>query len=585
MAVLFPALKALEQGLISKIFYLTARTTGRAAAVKALDLMRQKGMRLKHMVLTAKKKICFCPEIFCDTGQCVYADKYYNKVKNAWAEINQLERYDRDQVEQLAEKHQVCPFELSLDISLAVDCIICDYNYVFDPRVKLQRYFKRITAPYLFLIDEAHNLPDRAREMFSAQLLKKTILKLKRDLKTSLPVLAGILDAINKIFIRQRKAGEAENRRYTLKRSLPENLLAEAGNFVREAGNWLDKNIRTPFRTQLLEFYFDCRNFIQVAENFDTNYITYFEQWGRGEQAARLFCLDPAPLIVKVMKNCAAAVFFSATLLPMNYFKSVLLGDPGIDELVLPSPFPRENLKLVIYNSLSTRFIHREQSYSLLAGIIAKVYNCRPGNYLVYFPSYAYMHEVASIFLSRYTDIFTLVQSRKMTEGERDSFLSNFSSPGKKIHTPAAGKEFYTPADGKKFHTPADGAQPVLAFVIMGGIFGEGIDLTGEKLIGVIIVGVGLPQLCLERDLIRHYYTDMGKDGFRYSYQAPGFNKVMQAAGRVIRAEQDRGVVVLVDSRFMNSAYRLSFPAEWSGFTGVKNLEELCSCLKEFWLE
>jgi len=305
-----------------------------------------------------------------------------------------------------------------------------------------------------------------------------------------------------------------------------------------------------------LDFYFLCSNFLRTAEYFDTYYVSYFERRGQSDLRARLFCLDPAPLLAVPLERSCATIFFSATLLPMNYFKKLLTGATDHASRIFESPFPQGNTCLLIHNKISTKYTQRAASYDVIAEVIETVVNTYKGNYLVYFPSYVYLNEVVERLKQRFTESQLLIQERGMDEAARESFLERFSSANE---------------------------ETLVGFAVMGGVFGEGIDLVGERLIGVVVVGVGVPQLGLERDLIKEYFEREMQSGYAYAYQYPGFNRVLQATGRVIRTDTDQGVIVLIDERFTHSHYRQLYPSHWRGYQVVKNTQEIKDKLLHFW--
>jgi DNA excision repair protein ERCC-2 len=510
------------------------------------------------VTLTAKEKICFCPPVNCDPEICVFARGYFDKVKRALEEIDQHQAFTRPVIEEIARQYQICPFEFSLDLALWVDCIICDYNYAFDPRVYLHRFFDFGTDPYVFLIDEAHNLPDRARAMYSAELNKQIVLNLQRMLKPHLPVLVKKLGAINKILLEIRKACQSESKGAQVEYEPPEELLKAIREFSQKAEDWLVLNQAAEFRQELLEFYFLCLNYLRTAEYFDTFYVSYFERQGQSDLKAKLFCLDPAPMLAAPLERSQATVFFSATLLPIDYFMKLLTGDVAHPKRIFQSPFPQENVCLLIHNKISTKYAERADSYTAIAEAIGTICSAHDGNYLVYFPSYAYLAAVLDLLKERLPERQLLVQDRAMTEAEREAFLIRFS---------------------------ASNQETLVGLAVMGGIFGEGIDLVGERLIGVVVVGVGVPQLGLERDLIKEYFDRQTGNGFAYAYQFPGFNRVQQATGRLIRTETDRGIIVLIDDRFTHARYRHLFPSHWRGYQVVQNTSEMQDKLTRFWLQ
>ena len=370
IAALFPAVKALGQGLAAKIFYLTAKTSGRLVAEKALNDMRQANLVFRSVTLTAKEKICFCPPVNCDPEVCVFARDYFGKVKRALEEIDRHQAFTRPVIEEIARQYEICPFEFSLDLALWVDCIICDYNYAFDPRVYLHRFFDNNTEPYIFLVDEAHNLPDRARSMYSAELDKKTVLSLQRTLKPHLPLLAKKLNAINKLLLEKRKACQAEEKGALVETEPPDELLKAVREFNQKAEDWLVMNQATAFRLELLEFYFLCSNYLRTSEYFDTFYVSYFERQGQGDLKAKIFCLDPAPMLAVPLARSRSTIFFSATLLPMDYFSKLLTGDADHPRRTFQSPFPVENVSLLIHNGIATKYAQRANSYGAIAAAI-----------------------------------------------------------------------------------------------------------------------------------------------------------------------------------------------------------------------
>ncbi len=534
LGVVFPAVKAMGAGLTSRVFYLTARTTGQKAAQKALALLCGAGLDFKSLTLTAKDKLCPHPEAACTPEQCPRARGHYDRLKGARQAAFLQMALDRDTLTRLAEDHAVCPFELSLDMALWTDMVIADYNYAFDPRVYLRRFFDEAGNDFTFLIDEAHNLVDRSREMFSAALDKQPILALRRELREDHPALHRTLGRINAWLATARReclvGGGA-----VAAAEPPETLLPRLTRFMTRAEKWLLQNIATDWREDLMQLYFDVAAFLRVAEQYDRAYATCSEGDARNLRL-KLFCIDPARQMAEALTRCRAAVFFSATLTPFDYFNTLFGGDERTRYLRLASPFPRENLCLAIDSRISTYYRDRTQTADAVAAAAADLVRHRPGNYLVFFPSYAYLQMVHARFADRHPDLPAVVQAGHMTESERDAFLAQFSDerPG-----------------------------PLVGFVVMGGIFGEGIDLTGDRLAGAVIVGVGLPGIGLERDLIRDYFETHRQAGFDFAYRLPGFNRVLQAVGRVIRTSRDRGIVMLLDQRYGQRRYRELFPAEW----------------------
>ncbi|MFO7708624.1 MAG: ATP-dependent DNA helicase [Desulfobacterales bacterium] len=552
MAVLFPTVRALAGAAADKVFYLTARTTGRLAAEQALEELRARGLRLKSLSLTAKEKACCNPQAACNPEECDFAKGHYDRLPAARRAIFDGDAWTREAVAAAARRFRVCPFEFSLDLSLWADLVVCDYNYAFDPKAFLRRFFVENTANYTFLVDEAHNLVDRSREMFSAELYKKPFLELRRTVKNHLPTVHRTLGKINAWMLAARKRAEATGAP-TAERNPPEEIGPLLRDFMAAAEKWLEKNLKAPFREQLLERYFEAGSFLRVTEQFDESYAACTEALP-GDLRVKLFCVDPSRQIGDALNRGRAAVFFSATLTPLDYFQT-MLASASAQTLSLPSPFPAENLAVLVADRLSTYYRHRERTKPAVARILYRLVQPWRGNYLVFFPSYQYMHMVLEQFRPMAQGIEILVQSPGMAERQREEFLVRFES---------------------------DNPCTLVGFAVMGGIFGEGIDLVGTRLSGAAIVGVGLPAVGLERELIRNYFAEHREQGFEYAYMYPGINRVLQAAGRVIRTEADRGVVLLIDQRYGTPHYRELLPPDWRPVR-IADPAELSEPLQAFW--
>lgn len=554
MSTIFPSIKALGEGHTSKIFYLTAKTITRQVAEEAFIKMKEKGLKVKVLTITAKEKICFLDEPSCSPDGCEYAKGHFDRVNNALLDILTNESLiTRELVEKYSKRHRVCPFEFSLDLAIWADCVICDYNYVFDPRVYLKRFFADNDGDYTFLVDEAHNLVDRSREMFSAEFFKKALLDTRKLLKNQNQNIYKALTKLNSYMLKIKKECK-ENNQYIMKEE-PSEIYPLLRKLIGESEEWLTGNHNKPGHKELLELYFNAHGFTKIAENYDERYVTYIEK-NNDDVKLKLFCLDPSYLLSEATKRGKTAIFFSATLTPLEYFREILGGSENDYLMRLASPFDRKNLCLMIANNVSTKYKDRKSTYQIVAEYIKEVVSYKRGNYLVFFPSYKYMNDVYKIFSENYPDINTIIQEPGMAENEREFFLERFNdSPFSNI----------------------------LGFAVMGGIFSEGIDLKGERLVGSIIVGVGLPQICLERDVIRDYFHNQIGKGFEYAYMYPGMNKVLQAAGRVIRSEKDKGVVLLVDERFGYSSYNSLFPLAWRHYKKVKSANDIKNNLLRFW--
>ena len=501
MAVVFPALKILGEAKSSKIFYLTARTTGRTVAEKALDELRDRGLKLKSLTLTAKDKICFNPENACHPDECEYAKGHYDRVDDALKEIFRQDAFTREVILEAARTHRVCPFEFSLDLSLWADFIICDYNYAFDPRVFLRRFFQEENEDYTFLIDEAHNLVDRSREMFSAEIFKQPVLAVRRLVKNDLLQIYKSLSRINSWLVKARRECETTGQSKAQK-DAPHDVFPLLRRFVHITENWLSQNIKTPYREPLLELFFAISGFLRVADQYDDSYTTCYEKIDK-DFKIKLFCIDPSGHLNHALKRCHAAIFFSATMTPISYFKTILGCEDHADQLILPSPFPRENFGVFISPRVSTLYRQRHRTKPEVTKAILTFVTQHPGNFLLYFPSYEYMLMVYDLFRAECSQIDAIVQTPGMSESERDAFLERFAQ---------------------------ENPETLVGFAVMGGIFGEGIDLVGNRLSGAAIVGVGLPAISLENELIRQYFTKDLNAGFEFAYLYPGINRVFQAA-------------------------------------------------------
>ena len=553
MAVLFPSIKAMGEGQTSKIFYLTARTTARAAAEKALDELRAKGLKIKSVTLTAKEKICFRPESDCSGEECEFARGYFDRIQDALKRAFSNDAFTRECIESLAVENRVCPFELSLDLSLWADCIICDYNYVFDPRVYLRRFFQGGHNGFTLLVDEAHNLEDRSREMFSAEIFKKPFSDLRRSLKEDLPVVYKQMGRINNWMVQEGKRYHEAGQTVS-EREQPHELYPLLKSFTEETERWLSLNIRTSYREKLLDLYYDVTGFLKISEHFDACYAAFSEKKGR-DLRIKLFCIDPSRHLSSRLSLLRSTVFFSATMTPANYYKRILGCDDSAKVLRFPSPFPQENLCVILAGSISTLYRHRDRTGGNVVSYIQSVVQGKKGNYLLYFPSYEYMMMIYKIFAIENPDVEAIIQEPGMREKERDLFLGRFTHENR---------------------------ETLVGFVVMGGIFGEGIDLVGERLSGAVIIGVGLPGISPERELMKSYFNEIGDEGFAYAYTYPGMNRVLQAAGRVIRSDNDRGVILLVDRRFLTYEYQSLLPEEWNPVV-VDNNNRLKQALEFFW--
>ncbi|MBQ3064316.1 MAG: ATP-dependent DNA helicase [Clostridia bacterium] len=575
MSTLYPAVKALGEGYVDRIFYLTARASVRREAYAAAGRIFAEGANLRTVVLYAKEQLCpnegGCKRgavSRCNPDECPYARGYYDRVDAALAElVASGNGFPRVTLLKMAEKHRICPYELSLDLSELCEIIICDYNYVFDPHVYLRRYFDREEGEggeYVFLVDEAHNLPDRARDMYSAELAVAPFeavyarvdpvadAKLETDLGGFLLYLRRLSELCTENRVKHEDGTESG---YYLNRA-PFERLSDMADSCRKAIDVITRTLPDhPLAGELAELSGTLRRFVSIGEHYDSHFLTYAELC-HGQFSVKAYCLDPAGVLHVAAARARAAVYFSATLTPLDYFADVLGGGKKATTLSLPSPYDPENLCLTVVPTVSTRFEDREKSYKRVAAYIAAAVSGRAGNYMVYFPSYEYLTEVRQRFAARYPDVTCIVQRQGMTAREREEFLSAFV---------------------------ADEGHLRVGFAVLGGSFSEGVDLPGSRLIGTIVVGVGIPGLSNERNILRDYYENKCEQGYHYAYTYPGMNRVLQAAGRVIRREEDTGIVVLIDSRYAEEPYLHLYPPHWQGMVAAGDVQSLAHRVRAFW--
>lgn len=558
MATVFPAVKAVGEELANQIFYLTAKTITRTVAEKAFLTLKEQGLAYKVITLTAKEKICFCEKAECNPDACPYAKGHFDRVNDAVFDmLTHTDDMSRDQIESYARKHTVCPFEMALDLSVWTDAVICDYNYVFDPNAHLKRFFgEGAKKEYLFLIDEAHNLVERGRAMYSASICKENFLEVRKAVKEEDAKLGKAISGCNE----QLLALKRECPGHALYSSVS-HLVPRLMNVMTEMERFLEECSQEEIREKVLDLYFEVRDFLSIHDKLDENYMIYTELTEEGKFYVWLFCVNPAVNLSEYLNFGVSTIFFSATLLPIQYYKKLLSTQTDDYAVYAHTPFPEENKKVLIGSDVTTRYTRRsEEMYERYARYMLETVRKKQGNYLAFFPSYRFLNDVYEAFLTlrrEKEEIFCLIQDPGMTEEEREEFLNYFEEE-------------------------RDGT--LIGFCVMGGIFSEGIDLTEERLIGTWIVGTGLPQVCLERELLKQYFDEKGMSGFEYAYLYPGMNKVLQAAGRVIRTDTDRGMIFLLDDRFLLRQYRAVFPREWSKATSIR-LSQTAEVVAEFWDE
>lgn len=595
ISTIFPAVKAVGEGLADRIFYLTAKTITATVAKETFQILREHGYQAKIIQLTAKEKLCMCGEdgteaLECNPVNCPYAKGHYDRVNDAVYDLLQTsDLFTREEILAQAKKYQVCPFEMSLDVATWVDNILCDYNYVFDPNVYLKRFFQEgIKGDYIFLVDEAHNLVDRSREMYSAQLYKEDMLAVKRIMKPHHYMIAKTLDKCNKAMLEFKRECET----YEVQESVGV-LTFHLMRLASQLEEFFEKPREFPEKKEVLDFYFEVRNFLNMYELVDEHYVIYTQMEEDGRFMIKLFCVDPSLNLQKCIDKANATIFFSATLLPINYYKQILSTKEDNYAIYAESTFAESQRLLAFAPDVSTKYTRRGPAeYLRIAQYIQVAVEGKEGNYMVFFPSYKMMQDVYEVF-------------RDIAEGE------NPADSAEEVQDREDGKEGKNSKDGRygrdeknqileicmqtsnmqeqereqflqMFEQEREGS--LVAFCVMGGIFSEGIDLKNDKLIGAIIVGTGLPQISNERQILKDYYDERGLSGFDYAFRYPGINKVLQAAGRVIRTQEDRGIILLLDERFLQADYAPLFPREWKE-RKVCNLKQIKEEVKRFWKE
>lgn len=624
ISTIFPAVKAVGEELADRIFYLTAKTITATVAKETFGLLREHGYQAKIIQLTAKEKLCLCgrttkimdeneqmtfldlveetdgtpetrqkdsveelqedlfPEfsqvkLECNPQNCPYAQGHFDRVNDAVFELLQeSDLFTREEILAQAKKHRVCPFELSLDVATWCNDILCDYNYVFDPNVYLKRFFQDSPKEkFVFLVDEAHNLVDRSREMYSASLYKEDILAVKKIMKAHNHAIARTLDKCNKAMLDFKR--ECEN--YSVCESVGV-LTFHLMRLVSQFEEFFEKPREFPDKKTVLDFYFELRNFVNIYDLVDENYVIYNELQEDGRFMIKLFCVDPSKNLQKCIDKSVSTIFFSATLLPINYYKRLLSTEEDNYAIYAQSTFDENQRLLAFGRDVSTKYTRRGPvEYEKIARYISTVIRGKAGNYMVFFPSYKMMQDVCDVFVrserqsgswgmidlpgeqceseNQENALTILLQRSSMNEAEREEFLQAFEQ---------------------------EEQGTLVAFCVMGGIFGEGIDLKNDRLIGAIIVGTGLPQISNEREILKQYYDRQGLSGFDYAFRYPGINKVLQAAGRVIRTQEDHGIIVLLDERFLQSDYDALYPREWKNRV-VGNEKIIDDEIRKFWTE
>ena len=556
ISTIFPSVSAVGEKLLDKIIYLTAKTITRTVAEETVKILADSGVMLKCVTITAKDKICILPKAECSPEKCIRAKGHYDRVNDAVYDLLTNEQnISRKLIEEYAEKYSVCPYEMCLDATNWSDMVICDYNYVFDPNVYLKRFFAdEDKNDYILLIDEAHNLIERARNMYSVELDMGLVRDVKKSVKIIAPKLYKALESVNRAMLAYKRQCDEFSVFDSVGALVIKimNVVTAYDDFLRDI---LKEHPDYANRENMFQLYFDMRYFLVISEVLDDKYRICGSYTDRGEFVITLKCMDPSGMIGEYLAKIRSAVFFSATLLPVKYYMQQLGAADDDYAVYAESSFDPARQLILAATDVSARYSRRtKEEYAKIAGYIESFISARKGNYIVFFPSYKMLGEVCG-FMEEKNGTVYVMQHENMTESEKEEFLENF--------------------------TAEDGVTKV-GLCVLGGVFGEGIDLQDDRLIGAVIVGTGLPMVGDERELFKYYYDEANGKGFEYAYLYPGMNKVLQAAGRVIRTASDKGCILLLDDRFAAGQYRSLFPREWKNMHYIR-YNEMSDALKDFW--
>ena len=565
VSTLYPAVRAMGEGRCDKVFYLTAKATAARMAAETAALLGKDGA-VRAVLLASKERICPRHGRPCREGiPCERNKRGGAREDMALSALVELDRplIGPEETLEAASRFGVCPHELSLAYSMVADIVICDYNYLFDPAVRLARYFS-LGGRFCFLIDEAHNLADRTRDTYSVSLSTAELSSLRlpppEESETAAEAEGARCELVSYLLsdlaptAERTDGGEATEVRRRLPDGLPIRLFALAeplGKLMR------DRKIEPELRRHIRKFYYELKTILDIFAAYDEGFRLSLTQDATGVVSFRTLCLDPAGVIGRALANGRSAVLFSATLSPIEYYRDLLGGDAADEMLELPSPFERDNLAVAVMDKISTRYADREETLPEVAEAVALTARARRGNYMVFCPSFAYADRLRAALAAAAPELRTVSQGRTMSAADRAAFLAEFERP----------------------------EAPVLALCVLGGIWGEGVDLVGRRLIGAVIIGVGLGTPDPVREEIAAYFQEKAETGREYAYIYPGMNRVLQAAGRVIRDEGDVGTVVLIDDRFATPLYRHLLPAHWHSLTYVGNNRSLAELLRRFWLK
>lgn len=560
ISTLFPSIMALGQNKTERIFYLTAKESTRQVAEKSLLKLQKNGLYIHSITLTAKEKIIFEEERDLKDDKNPYFIGYYDRLKPALMDILQNESViTAETIKKYARRHLVDPFEFSLDVSLFCDIIISDYNYLFDPLVYLQRFFKDSDKEYSFLIDEAHNLVARSRAMYTAEItsapLRTLLTKFETIHEPAPKKIRTNLKKLQRHFSKLRERLSDSNQSFLISENYYEKFLKQLQHFTSDAQIWLKQNPDHLLFQEILDYYFAVHAFIKINSFYNKTFRTKIEI-DNENTVVKTFCLNPSSLLHQSLKKGKSAILFSATLSPISYYQDVLGGKKESLSYTLSSPFSIENLGIFTTPKLNVTYRFRSQNESKIIAALSAMVHAKSGNYLVFLPSYSFLKQIHTAFLCANPAFKTICQSTDMDAKAKKTFLDNFTKRP---------------------------IEKVVGFAVLGGSFAEGIDLKGNSLSGAAIITVGLPAFNEETAELEHFFDQTSKNGFEYTYQLPGFNNVLQAGGRVIRGMNDTGVILLLDQRFNTARYTRYFPAHWQHYRQSYSIKQLEEQLSFFW--
>ena len=571
ISVLYPLLSRFGNHQADRIYYLTSKNAIKQVAIDTMKLFHNQGVKAKSIAFTSKENICFNDKKgHCNPEECPFAQYYYDKIFELLLDSLEYHDYfDRAVIEKIAYENTVCPFQLQLDLSAYCDTLVLDYSYIFDyrDRLALEQSNIKETKSYL-LIDECHNLPDRVRDMYSLTLVKESIekgiafciYKEFNPLKSALKKAIKDFESINIEEENVNKEG------IMVTSELPFDLVSHLTS-AADSFKSLLRNKTNLITDEMLEFFYLINSFVLLSEIVDQRpeqFLLYYHIEKDEITSLRIANLDSRELIQDGTSLFRSTTFFTATLSPKEYYIDLLGGNPNDEEkiLFLDSPFPKENRRVFIDSQISLRYKDRDQTLFSVYSLVKTAVSQKVGNYFIFCPSFEYLTRLYSFFEQEgHPEIDLIVQTRMMSENERQAFLERFQNENEKT---------------------------TVGLLVLGGVFSEGIDLVGDRLIGAIIISAGLPQVNFERDQIKAYYDNEDADsrkGFHYAYTYPGINRTLQAAGRVIRTENDRGFILYIDSRFRQTPYRTIINELYPDKIEIISPSQLRMQLRQFWKE